>query len=44
MTTAEIVAALDLPPGSRVDQRIPKTLLVESKTGNLAKGLRKARV
>jgi len=30
MTAAEIVAALDLPPGSRVDQRIPKTLLVES--------------
>lgn len=30
MTTAAIVAALDLPPGSRVDQRIPKTLLVES--------------
>lgn len=30
MTAAEIVAALDFPPGSRVDQRIPKTLLVES--------------
>lgn len=30
MTAAEIIAALDLPPGSRVDQRIPKTLLVDN--------------
>jgi hypothetical protein len=25
----EVVAALDLPPGARVDRRVPKTLLVE---------------
>jgi hypothetical protein len=30
MTAAEIVAALDLPPGSLIDQRIPKTLLVDN--------------
>lgn len=30
MSAAEILIALDLPPGSRVDQRIPKTLLVEN--------------
>ncbi len=30
MSTAELVAALDLPAGCRVDQRIPKTLLVEN--------------
>ena len=30
MTAAEIVAALDLPPGILIDQRIPKTLLVDN--------------
>jgi hypothetical protein len=30
MTVEEIIAALDLPAGSRVDQRVPKKLLVEN--------------
>ncbi|MDP3491573.1 MAG: DUF4391 domain-containing protein, partial [Hyphomonadaceae bacterium] len=30
MNAADIVAALDLPPGVRVDQRVPKKLLVEN--------------
>ena len=30
MTTADLVAALDLPAGSRVDQRVPKKLLLEN--------------
>lgn len=30
MTTAELIAALDLPPASRVDQRVPKKLLLEN--------------
>lgn len=30
MTATEIVAALDLPPGSLVDKRIPKTLLLDN--------------
>lgn len=30
MSAAEILNALDLPTGSRVDQRIPKTLLVDN--------------
>lgn len=30
MSTAEILTALDLPAGSRVEQRIPKTLLVDN--------------
>lgn len=30
MTTAELIAALDLPAGSRVDQRVPKKLLIEN--------------
>jgi hypothetical protein len=29
VTVSELVAALDLPPGARVDRRVPKTLLVE---------------
>lgn len=29
MTTAGLIAALDLPAGSRVDQRVPKKLLLE---------------
>lgn len=29
MNTAAVIAALDLPPGTRVDRRVPKTLLVE---------------
>ncbi|AAM72142.1 MAG TPA: DUF4391 domain-containing protein [Chlorobaculum sp.] len=29
MNAAEVIAALELPPGARVDRRIPKTLLVE---------------
>ncbi|MGQ0510470.1 MAG: DUF4391 domain-containing protein [Betaproteobacteria bacterium] len=29
MTAADLVAALDLPPAARVDQRVPKTLLTE---------------
>lgn len=29
MTAADLIAALDLPPGARVDRRVPKTLLVE---------------
>lgn len=29
MNAADLVAALDLPPGARVDRRVPKTLLVE---------------
>lgn len=29
MTAADLIAALDLPPGTRVDRRVPKTLLVE---------------
>jgi hypothetical protein len=29
MTAADIITALALPPGSRVDQRVPKKLLVE---------------
>lgn len=29
MTTAELIAALDLPSAARVDQRVPKKLLVE---------------
>jgi hypothetical protein len=30
MTAADLLVALDLPPGSRVDRRVPKTLLVEN--------------
>ncbi len=29
MNAAEVIAALELPPGARVDRRVPKTLLVE---------------
>lgn len=29
MNAADVIAALDLPPGTRVDRRVPKTLLVE---------------
>jgi hypothetical protein len=29
MNAAAVIAALDLPPGARVDRRVPKTLLVE---------------
>ena len=29
MNAAALIAALDLPPGARVDRRVPKTLLVE---------------
>jgi hypothetical protein len=29
MTADDLVAALELPPGARVDRRVPKTLLVE---------------
>lgn len=29
MNAADVIAALDLPPGARVDQRVPKKLLVE---------------
>lgn len=29
MTGDEAIAALDLPPGARVDRRVPKTLLLE---------------
>ena len=29
MNRADLIAALDLPPGSRVDQRVPKKLLLE---------------
>jgi hypothetical protein len=29
LTAADVIAALDLPPGARVDRRVPKTLLVE---------------
>ena len=29
MTTAEFIEALDLPAASRVDRRVPKTLLIE---------------
>jgi hypothetical protein len=29
MTAADLIAALALPPGARVDRRVPKTLLVE---------------
>jgi Domain of unknown function (DUF4391) len=29
VNAADIIAALDLPPGARVDQRVPKKLLVE---------------
>jgi hypothetical protein len=29
VTAADLIAALDLPPGARVDRRVPKTLLVE---------------
>src|SRR5690606_22744410 len=29
MNTAAVIAALDLPPGARVDRRVPKMLLVE---------------
>ncbi len=29
MTVADLIAALDLPSGARVDRRVPKTLLVE---------------
>jgi len=29
VNAAEVIAALDLPPGARVDRRVPKTLLVE---------------
>lgn len=29
MSVADVIAALDLPPGARVDRRVPKTLLVE---------------
>ncbi|QJD30822.1 DUF4391 domain-containing protein [Methylococcus geothermalis] len=29
MNAAEVIAALDLPPGARVDRRVPKALLVE---------------
>lgn len=29
MNAADLIAALDLPPGARVDRRVPKTLLVE---------------
>ncbi len=30
MNTVELLAALDLPAGSRVDQRVPKKLLLEN--------------
>lgn len=30
MNAAEMLAALDLPAGSRVDRRVPKTLLLEN--------------
>lgn len=30
MTTADLIAALDLPADSRVDQRVPKKLLLEN--------------
>ena len=30
MTTMDVLAALSLPPESRVDQRVPKKLLVEN--------------
>lgn len=29
MNAAEVIAALELPPGTRVDRRVPKTLLVD---------------
>jgi hypothetical protein len=29
MIASDLIAALDLPPGARVDRRVPKTLLVE---------------
>ncbi|MCE5421176.1 MAG: DUF4391 domain-containing protein [Acidithiobacillus sp.] len=29
MNAADVIAALDLPPGARVDRRVPKALLVE---------------
>ncbi|MBX3356289.1 MAG: DUF4391 domain-containing protein [Phycisphaeraceae bacterium] len=29
MTAADLIAALEIPPGARVDRRVPKTLLVE---------------
>jgi hypothetical protein len=29
MSAAGVIAALDLPPGARVDRRVPKTLLVQ---------------
>jgi hypothetical protein len=29
MNAADLITALDLPPGARVDRRVPKTLLVE---------------
>ena len=29
MNVATVIAALDLPPGARVDRRVPKTLLLE---------------
>jgi hypothetical protein len=29
MTAADLIAALELPPGARVDRRVPKALLVE---------------
>ncbi len=29
MNVADLIAALELPPGARVDRRVPKTLLVE---------------
>jgi hypothetical protein len=30
VTAAEVIAALDIPPGARVDRRVPKKLLVEN--------------
>lgn len=36
MTASEVVAALALPPESRVDRRIPKTLLIENRAPTAA--------
>ena len=36
MTAEQVIAALDLPPASRVDRRVPKTLLMEHGTPTAA--------
>lgn len=36
MTAEQLIAALDLPPASRVDRRVPKTLLMEHGTPTAA--------